>query len=271
MHVEDPSRIDTLLGIMARLRDPQRGCPWDVQQDFRSIAPYTIEEAYEVADAIVRDDMVGLCDELGDLLLQVVFHARMAEEAGRFAFPQVVQAIVEKMVRRHPHVFGDEDVDDPQAVNRNWEAIKERERQEGGRSRDSVLDDVSAGQSSLGRALKLQRRAAGVGFDWRGVGPVLDKLREETEELQQELQRGPQTGDARVEAELGDVLFSVVNLARHLGVDPEMALAGSNRRFEARFRHLERTVARDGDPRSLSERSPDELDALWQDAKRNTD
>ncbi len=257
--------IDDLLAIMARLRDPQHGCPWDVQQDFASIAPYTIEEAYEVADAIDRRDYRDLCEELGDLLLQVVFHAQMAKEGGHFDFADVVQAISDKMVRRHPHVFGQLRFADEAAQKQAWEAIKAAERAEKGEAADhSVLAGVSHGLPEWKRAHKLQQRAATVGFDWPDAAPVLDKLDEEAAELRAEFAAG--ADPARLQDELGDVLFVAVNLARHGGVDFSRALRHANAKFEHRFRGMERIAEAEGVP--LAARPLQEQEALWRRAKR---
>ena len=237
------SAIEPLLSIMARLRDRERGCPWDLVQDFATIAPYTIEEAYEVADAIDRHDLAGLKDELGDLLFQVVFHARMAEEAGHFAFGDVVAAICDKMVRRHPHVFGDAVVADAAAQTVAWEESKRRERGEGADA--SALAGVARGLPEWQRALKLQQRAAAVGFDWPDVDPVLAKLHEEIEEVRAEF-KAPARDPQRLTDEIGDVLFVCVNLARHAGVDPGTALRHANAKFERRFRRMEALAAADG-------------------------
>jgi ATP diphosphatase len=249
---------------MAKLRDPESGCPWDREQDFSSIAPYTIEEAYEVADAIQHGDMGELRDELGDLLLQVVFHARMAEEKGAFAFADVVAAICDKMVRRHPHVFAGARVDGAAAQREAWEQAKERERAakrsspEGG----SLLDDVPRGMAELQRAIKLQKRAARVGFDWGSPEPVLDKFAEEVEEMRAAMQSG-QAED--MEDELGDLLFVVTNLARQLNIDPAKALRRANAKFELRFRAIEEAA---GSRAALEAMSLDEMEALWQQAKQ---
>ena len=269
-----PSRdISRLLEIMAALRTPETGCPWDLKQDFASIAPYTIEEAYEVADAIARGDLDDLCDELGDLLLQVVFHARMAQEQGAFDFGDVVSAITTKMVRRHPHVFGDARGRDVVAVNAAWEAIKAEEKAErtehrrrhglppepeGGRT----LDGVPAGAPALTRAVKLQNKAAKVGFDWPHVRLVLDKIREEIGEVEAEIAAGDREAAA---GEVGDLLFALANLARHLDVDPEAALRGTNEKFVRRFAHIEDTLATEG--RTPADASLDEMEVLWQAAK----
>jgi nucleoside triphosphate diphosphatase len=259
--------IDELLQVMARLRSRDGGCPWDVEQTFHTIAPYTIEEAYEVAEAIERDDMAALQDELGDLLFQVVFHARMAEEAGRFAFDDVVRGIVDKMVRRHPHVFGDKNIPDAAAQTRHWEDLKADERAvraEAGQSNGpaSALDGVALGLPALLRALKLQKRAARVGFDWPGTLQVFEKIDEELAELQQEIETD---GDSeRVTDEIGDLLFVLVNLARHLEVDPEGALRHANAKFERRFRAVERAFDHD-----LAGVSLDRMEAAWQRAKED--
>lgn len=255
------SRIDDLIEIVARLRDPQRGCPWDRVQTFRSIAPYTIEEAYEVTDAIEREDLYGLVDELGDLLFQVVFHAQLAHESGTFQFDDVVDAIASKMIRRHPHVFGDEDVSSPADQSTRWEEMKAVERSEGADGR-SLLDDIPVALPALTRAVKMQRRAARCGFDWTNPGEVLDKIMEEVGELREATKAGnrPNIGD-----ELGDLLFTVANLARHLGVDPEFAARAANMKFERRFRELERRVgARDAraEPPNLAD-----LDGIWSEIK----
>ncbi len=258
-------RIDTLLEIMARLRDPGGGCPWDREQTFATIAPYTLEEAYEVADAIERGTPSELREELGDLLFQVVFHARMAEEAGQFAFPDVVETVVEKMVRRHPHVFGDEEVADAEAQTAAWEAQKARERaaKAGGEPSHSALDGVAVALPALTRAEKLQRRAARVGFDWPDPRGALEKVREETEEVVRELDQ--RDADA-LQAEVGDLLFACVNLARLAGVDAETALRGANSKFDRRFRAVEATLTREG--KSLDDVSLEEMDAAWERVKR---
>ncbi len=268
--MNDGPRYDTdaLLAIMARLRDPQRGCPWDVQQDFDSIARYTLEEAYEVVDAIERRDFDDVCDELGDLLLQVVFHARMAEEAGHFAYADVVQAIGDKLVRRHPHVFGDAHYADAAEQTRAWEALKAEERRTRGEaSSGSVLDAASRGHSEWRRALKLQELAATVGFDWPGPGPVLDKLDEEMAELRAEFSAGEAipTDTARIEDELGDLLFVAVNLARHARIDPARALRRANAKFERRFRAMERIARERG--LDMAQLDLAAQDALWDAVK----
>lgn len=257
---------DDLLRIMAKLRDPDGGCPWDVEQDFASIAPYTIEEAYEVADAIEQSDMESLKGELGDLLLQVVFHAQMASEAGHFKYADVVNAVSEKMVVRHPHVFGDASIEDADAQTKAWEDQKAAERaaKAAASGRDvSALDDVARGLPALMRAEKLQKRAARVGFDWPTMEPVFDKVREELDEVSVEIDRG--SDPARLEDELGDLLFTCVNLARKLGTDPETALRRTNAKFERRFRDVETFAAEDR--KSLSDLDIEALEALWMRAK----
>jgi MazG family protein len=251
---------------MARLRDPDGGCPWDLEQDFASIAPYTIEEAYEVADAIARGDLEHLKDELGDLLLQVVYHAQMAKEAGLFDFDQVAEAIAAKMIRRHPHVFGAAEVDSARAQSHAWEAVKAAERASragAAQSDQGVLDDLPLALPALVRAAKLQRRAARVGFDWPEPGQVLDKIEEEIAELRAEL-AGSTSAD-RLGDEIGDLLFAVVNLARHLEVDGETTLRQANAKFERRFRAIEEALRARG--RRPEDASLDELEALWQQAK----
>ena len=268
-----PSKeISRLLEIMAALRDPQTGCPWDIVQDFESIKPYTIEEAYEVADAIERKDFDDLCDELGDLLLQVVFHARMAEEAGHFAFGDVVEAVTAKMIRRHPHVFAVSDADNPDAVKKQWAEIKAEEkaaraarRKERGLDADEpkgLLDGVPRALPGLTEALKLQEAAGRVGFDWGAVGPVLDKIEEEIGELREAIAAENQ---AEVAGELGDVIFALANLGRHLNTDPENALRGTNTKFRNRFAHVERRLAETG--KTPEQSDLEEMDGLWDEAK----
>jgi ATP diphosphatase len=266
-----PSRdISRLLEIMARLRTPGTGCPWDLEQNFATIVPYTIEEAYEVADAIARGDLDDLRDELGDLLLQVVFHARMAEEQNAFAFGDVVEAVTTKMIRRHPHVFADKDGRlTPAGVKGAWERIKAEEKAEQAarRSRDetphtSLLSSVKAGQPALARAMELQRKASSVGFDWNDPRAVLQKIREEADEIEAALDDGDIEGLAE---ETGDLMFALVNLARHVGADPDLALRGTNAKFERRFAYIERELASQG--RSLEDASLGEMDALWNEAK----
>lgn len=259
--------IETLLEVMARLRHPTNGCPWDREQNFHTIAPYTIEEAYEVADAISRDDTEALLDELGDLLFQVVFHAQMASEAGAFTFGDVVAAIVDKMIRRHPHVFGDERVADSEAQSLSWEAHKARERQQrsSGTESPSLLDHVPEGLPAVKRAQKLQKRAASGGFDWASATEVMPKLEEEIAEIRQAVSQG--ADEARLAAELGDLVFSCINLARHLKVDAEMALRTTNTEFERRFRYIERRLEAEG--LKVADTDSETLEALWKEAKRN--
>ncbi len=251
---------ERLLTMMARLRDPDNGCPWDVEQTFATIAPYTIEEAYEVADAIERGDMADLKEELGDLLLQVVFHARMAEEDSLFDFDTVADALVEKMIARHPHVFGDVRHADSAEQYQTWESLKDRERQHKGRNA-SVLDGVALALPALMRAVKLQNRAARVGFDWDGPEQVLDKIIEESREIIDARQKGED--ESRIAEEVGDLLFAVTNLARKLNVDPELALRQANQKFVRRFEHMEQAA-----DAPLKQYSLDELEALWVAAKQ---
>lgn len=251
-----------LIAIMAALRDPSRGCPWDKEQSFATIAPYTIEEAYEVADAIARQDWAGLKDELGDLLFQVVYYAQMGAETGRFDFAAIATAIADKMVRRHPHVFGSESRADSEAQSHAWEAQKQAER--AARAETGVLDGVSTALPALTRALKLTRRAARVGFDWPTPAAVLEKLAEETKELQDELAAGAPAD--RLADEVGDMLFVLANLARKLGLDPETCLRHANGKFERRFRAIEQALASEG--KSPSDATLDEMEALWTAAKR---
>ena len=283
---QDMAKIEELLQVMVQLRDPESGCPWDIKQDFASIAPYTIEEAYEVADAIDRNQLGELRDELGDLLLQVVFHARMAEEIGEFSFEDVVQSIVDKMIRRHPHVFVDDGVDKPvysstEELNRAWELQKSRERASN-KATDpsavvspSALDGIALNLPSLVRAAKVQKRAARVGFDWQEIAPVVAKVHEELAELEQELQDvgTSESSDAeqavnhdRVEDELGDLLFAVVNLSRHADIDPEIALRKATDKFGKRFRLVEKQAQNQS--LELSSLSLDALDELWESAKK---
>ena len=267
--MDDPTSqapIEALRVIMARLRDPEGGCPWDVAQSFATIAPYTIEEAYEVADAIQRDDLDGLEDELGDLLFQVVFYAQMAEESGTFDFDDVARGISNKMLRRHPHVFGDKAVESQAEQNREWEVYKaaERETRAAAEGRaPSALDGVALALPALMRAEKLQRRAARVGFDWPDTAPVIDKVLEEIDEVRAELtDDGSAAG--RIE-EIGDLIFACVNLARHAGVDAEAALRQANDKFERRFRGVEAVLASEG--KSTDTASLDEMERHWQQQK----
>ncbi len=266
-----PSRdISRLLQIMAALRAPVTGCPWDVEQTFATIAPYTIEEAYEVADAIARDDLDDLRDELGDLLLQVVFHARMAEEQKAFDFGDVVEAIAQKLIRRHPHVFGEAaGPTTEEKVKSAWDVIKAQEkaeraarRAEQTRSESSLLSSVKSGVPAMTRALELQKKVATVGFDWREAGPVLDKIREETDEIAAVLVGGDKD---KIAEEIGDLIFTAINLARVAGIDPESALRATNAKFMRRFAHVETAIGARG--RTLEQSSLEEMDALWTEAK----
>ncbi|MBY3091321.1 nucleoside triphosphate pyrophosphohydrolase [Rhizobium laguerreae] len=269
----EPSKdISRLIEIMAALRHPETGCPWDIEQNFETIKPYTIEEAYEVSDAIERGDMDDLCDELGDLLLQVVFHARMAEEAGEFSFGDVVNAITAKMIRRHPHVFARSAADTPDAVKRQWDEIKQAEKRERAerRSRRGITEDFNSGflgsvQRSfpaLTEALKLQERAAKVGFDWSAPEPILDKIEEEIGELRVALREGDQ---AKVSDELGDLIFAVVNIGRHVKADPEQAVRGTNTKFRRRFSHIEQVLEAEGE--TLEDATLERMEEIWQAAK----
>ncbi|SFB68715.1 ATP diphosphatase [Bosea sp. CRIB-10] len=270
-----PSRdIERLIEIMAALRTPGTGCAWDLEQDFASIAPYTIEEAYEVADAIARGDLVDLKDELGDLLLQVVFHARMAQEQGSFAFPDVVEAITTKLIRRHPHVFGDARDLSPAEVKALWGQIKAQEKADKARARAEagqpeppeargVLAGVPTTLPALTRAWKLQAKASTVGFDWNDARLVLDKIREETAEIDEALASGDK---AAIKEEIGDLLFVIANLARHVDADPEACLTAANAKFERRFAGIEAALEQYG--RKPADASLDEMEALWQRVKR---
>ena len=270
--MEASKDISRLIEIMAALRNPATGCPWDIVQTFETIKPYTIEEAYEVSDAIERNDMDDLCEELGDLLLQVVFHARMAEEAGEFSFGDVVEAITRKMIRRHPHVFARSDADTPDAVKKQWDDIKQAEKRERAerRAKRGVSEDFKAGflgsvQRSfpaLTEALKLQERAAKVGFDWSAPEPILDKIEEEIGELRVALAEGDQ---ARVSDELGDLIFAVVNIGRHVKADPEDSLRGTNTKFRRRFSHIEAVLDTEGE--TLEAASLQRMEEIWQAAK----
>ncbi|MFN3955797.1 MAG: nucleoside triphosphate pyrophosphohydrolase [Pararhodobacter sp.] len=259
--IHDPQGgLARLAAIMARLRAPQGGCPWDIEQDFDTIAPYTIEEAYEVADAVARRDWAGLKGELGDLLFQAVYHAQMAREAGHFTLDDVVRAIADKMVARHPHVFGDSTIADAAAQTDAWETQKARER--AARAQTGVLDDVPLALPALMRAVKLQKRAARVGFDWPGIGPVVDKIIEEAHELAEARER---RNPAETFEEFGDLLFVMANLARHLEIDPEAALRAANEKFTRRFRAIEAALATAG--RRPQDSTLEEMDALWNEAK----
>lgn len=270
----EPSRnIARLLEIMAALRDRETGCPWDIEQDFGTIAPYTIEEAHEVVDAIARGDMVDLCEELGDLLLQVVFHAQMASEAGHFAFGDVVEAITSKLIRRHPHVFGEGDAANPAEVAEVWARIKAQEKAEKALRKaergveapsPSLLDGVPVSLPSLAKAVMLQKKASTVGFDWNDPRAVLEKFREEIQELEEAFDA---KNASAIKDELGDMLFVMANLARHAKVDPEAALEGTNAKFRRRFAHIEARLAAQGRP--LASATLEEMDALWDEAKAN--
>jgi ATP diphosphatase len=270
--MEASNDIGRLIEIMAALRNRETGCPWDIVQTFETIKPYTVEEAYEVADAIERNDLDDLCDELGDLLLQVVFHARMAQEAGEFAFGDVVQAITTKMIRRHPHVFAVADAATPDAVKIQWDEIKTAEKRERAerRARRGITEDFKAGHlgsvqrsfPALTEALKLQERAAKVGFDWSAPEPILDKIEEEIGELREAL---ASRDAAKVSDELGDLIFAVVNLGRHVKADPENALRGTNTKFRRRFNHIEQTLTENGE--TLEAATLERMEDLWQAAK----
>jgi ATP diphosphatase len=261
-----PSRdISRLIEIMAALRTPKTGCPWDLEQSFATIAPYTLEEAYEVADAIARNDLDDLEEELGDLLLQVVFHARMAEEQGAFDFGDVVEAITTKLIRRHPHVFGDQHARDPASVKGLWDEIKAQEREakaaNGKPAQEGALAGIPVALPALTRALKLQSKASKVGFDWNDPRAVLRKIREEADEIEAALDND----DSGAAGEVGDLLFAAVNLARHLDADPEALLRQTNKKFERRFSSIERALATRG--RSPQDATLAEMDALWDEAK----
>ncbi|MUO77434.1 nucleoside triphosphate pyrophosphohydrolase [Agrobacterium vitis] len=265
--------IARLIEIMAALRDPQTGCPWDIVQTFETIKPYTLEEAYEVADAIERNDPDDLCEELGDLLLQVVFHARIAEEAGLFSFGDVVEAVTSKMIRRHPHVFARSEADTPDAVKLQWEAIKKQEKQERAERRaargvaevfkDGHLGSVQRTFPALTEAVKLQEQAAKVGFDWAEAEPILDKIEEEIAELREALQAGQ---PEKIKDELGDLIFALVNIGRHTGSDPEQALRGTNVKFRRRFGYIEKSLATEKS--TLEDASLERMEQLWQAAKQ---
>ena len=257
--------ITRLHGIMRALRDPQTGCPWDVEQSFETIAPYTIEEAYEVSEAIYEGDRAKIADELGDLLLQVVFLSQIAAEEDSFTLSDVARLISDKMVRRHPHVFSDADRPDAQGQKQAWEDIKAEERAASALEIVSVLDDVAVTLPAMVRAAKLQKRAARVGFDWPDLHSVIAKLHEETGELLEEWDK-TERDQVKIQDEVGDILFVASNLARKVGVDPETALLGCNRKFEKRFRHIEAKLAEKG--RRLEEASLDEMESYWQEAKK---
>jgi ATP diphosphatase len=270
-----PARtIDRLIEIMAALRTPHTGCPWDLEQNFKSIAPYTVEEAYEVVEAIERNDMVDLCDELGDLLLQVVFHARIAEEQNAFNFADVVEAITTKLIRRHPHVFGDTQHLTPDDVKSLWSHIKDQEKAERKAARAqrgliddshaSALDTIPVQMPALTRAVKLQNKASTFGFDWNDPHQVIAKIREETDEIEDAL--NTKADKAHIESEIGDLFFALANLARHLHVDPESATRSTNEKFKRRFAFIERSLEAEG--KKIGDVDLNEMDLLWNEAKR---
>ena len=259
---ETVEQLQNIISIMAKLRDPHTGCPWDIKQDFAGIAPYTIEEAYEVADAIESGDRAALCDELGDLLLQVVFHARIAEEEGSFTLADVARSISDKMINRHPHVFGDDKTPNVDQQRQLWEDIKKAERATKGQN--GILADIPVGMPPMQRAVKLQKRAASVGFDWSNISQIIDKMHEEAAELTAELEYTP-PNKQRLTDEVGDLLFVAVNLARKAGVDPETALIGCNKKFEQRFNYIEQQIELSN--KSLSESTLEDMEKLWQEAK----
>jgi len=256
------NQLDRLLGIMQRLRDPQTGCPWDKAQTFATIAPYTLEETYEVLDAIAREDFEDLRGELGDLLFQVVFYVRMAEEQGRFDFNEICRAISDKLERRHPHIFGDANFTDSEQVLANWEKTKSAERAE--KAQHSTLDDIPESLPALMRAYKIQKRCAAVGFDWTTLGPVVDKVHEELDEVMHEANQAV-VDEAKLEEEIGDLLFATVNLSRHLGSKAEIALQKANRKFERRFREVEKIIAAQG--LKLEDATLDQMEAAWCEVK----
>ena len=259
-------QLADLLVIMQKLRDPEQGCPWDKKQSFASIVPYTLEEAYEVADSIERQDMSALKGELGDLLFQVVFYSQMASEQGLFNFADVVDSVSEKLVRRHPHVFGEAQFADTRAVNANWEAEKAKERLQKDASASSVLDDIPLAMPAMSRANKIQKRCAAVGFDWDALPPVVDKVHEEIAEVLHEVAQEPRD-EAKVAEELGDLLFATINLVRHLKKDPEQVLRLANQKFERRFRQVEAQISANG--HSLRDVSLDEMEQVWQRVKQS--